>query len=297
MKKASFDDVSIFVEVAKANGFRAAAENLNLGAGSVSETIRRIESRLGVRLIERTTRKIALTDAGLQLLEQARPALADIEHAFAQLEEDDNQITGVLRLSAPHSSGPFFLDELLVKYSQAYPEVSLELIYDDNKVDLVSSGIDAAIRSQILLEQDSHAVPIGPQLDMALIASPHYLKTYGTPQSPQDLTQHAGIRYAFGSRHNLAPWRFKMPQSEAFNITPQPKFIVNDLAMMARYAKAGLGIAYSYRRPVEKAIEAGELRELFTDYIPEMPRYAINYLTKRHMPMRLRAFIDMAKSM
>lgn len=295
MKNTSLNDVSVFVEVARANGFRAAAENLNLGAGSVSETIQRIESRLGVRLIERTTRKMSLTSAGEKLFQRTLPALADLESALDDLGEEQDTISGTLRLSAPRSSSPFFLDDVIAEFGATYPQVGVEVMYDDNKVDLVTSGVDAAIRSQTLLEKETYAVEIGPRLDMALIASPAYLKANGTPKKPTDLTEHDGIRFGFGSADRLAPWSFVEGKKSPYLVTPKPRMIVNDLVSMINFAKAGLGFAYVYRKPAEALIASGELITMFEKYVPPLPRYTINYLTKRHMPNRLRAFIDLAK--
>lgn len=295
MKTTNLNDISIFVEVARANGFRAAAENLNLGAGSVSETIQRIERRLGVRLIERTTRKISLTSAGEKLFEQAVPALADLASALKNAGENQQTVSGTLRLSAPRSSSSFFLDELIVKFSTTYPEVDVEIIYDDNKVDLVTSGIDAAIRSQTLLEKETHAVEIGPTLDTVLVASPCYLKRNGTPKKPKDVIDHNGICFAFGRADRLAQWSFIEGKKSPYIVMPKPKMIVNDLASMVNLAKAGLGLAYVYRKPAEPFILSGELITLLEKKLPSLPRYTINYLTKRHMPARVRAFIDIAK--
>ncbi|WP_262694443.1 LysR family transcriptional regulator [Kordiimonas aquimaris] len=297
MKNASYDDLVVFAEVARAKGFRAAADNLNLSAGSVSETIQRIEHRLGIRLIERTTRKMSLTNAGVRLFERTLPALADLDSALSDLGEEQGIISGTLRLSAPRSSSPFFLDEVIAKFSAAYPAVNIEVIYDDKKVDLVTSGIDAAIRSQTLLENETHAVQIGPKLDMALVASPAYLERNGTPKKPMDLTNHDSICFAFGRADSLAPWSFAERNKSPYTVTPKPRIIVNDLVSMINFAKAGLGFAYVYRKPIEPFITSGELVTLFDKHIPPLPQYTINYLTKRHMPARLRAFIDLAKTL
>jgi DNA-binding transcriptional LysR family regulator len=296
MKQASYDDISIFVEVARSNGFRAAADKLKLSAGAVSEIVQRIENRLGVRLIERTTRKMSLTDAGERLFERAVPALTNLKSAFEDLSEETDTVSGVLKLSAPRSSAPFFLDEMIAKYCRQYSDVTVEIIYDDSKVDLVTAGIDAAIRSQTLLEKDTYAVEVGPELGMALVASPKYLERRGTPKKPTDLTNHDGVRFAFNSVDRLASWLFLEKEANTYAVEPRSKMVVNDLTSMIGYARAGLGMAYVYRKPVEKFIESGELVALFDCQIPPLPRYTINYLTKRHMPARLRAFIDLAKA-
>ena len=297
MKDANLNDIGVFVEVARANGFRAAAANLNLGVGSVSETIRRLEARLGVRLIERTTRKIALTAAGEKLFQRSLPALKDLANALNELGEEQQTLSGTLRLSAPRSSSPFFLDDAIAQYSAAYPKISIEVMYDDDRVDLVTSGIDAAIRSKTLLQSGTYSVEIGPKLDMALVASPRYLKVNGTPKKPAELTEHDGIRFAFGRADRLAPWSFVEGKGKrSYSVTPKSRMIVNDLVSMINFAKSGLGLAYVYRKPAEPWIDSGELVTLFDKHVPPLPRYTINYLTKRHMPARLKAFIDLVKT-
>ncbi len=287
--------MTVFVEVARCNGFRAAAERLKLGAGSVSEAVQRLEDRLGVRLFERTTRSVALTALGERLYQRSMPAIADLESAVREVNEAQGTISGTLRLSAPRSAGPFFLDVLVADYAAAYPDISVELIYDDQKVDLVSSRFDAAIRSQTLLEQDTHAVPVGPDLSMSMVASPGYLKRRPAPATPGGVVEHDGICFAFGGSDRLAPWNFRA-QNGTYSVMPKPRVIVNDLSSMLSYAEAGLGLAYLYSKPVKPLVTANKLVALFEGQIPPLQRYTINYLSKRHMPARLRAFIDFAKN-
>jgi len=212
------------------------------------------------------------------------------------LIEEKKNVSGTLKLSAPRSSAPFFLDEMMAKYCSEYSDVTVEIIYDDSKVDLVTAGVDAAIRSQTLLEKDTYAVEIGPELEMALVASPKYLERSGKPDKPIDLINHDGIRFSFNQTDRLAPWLFLEKGTNTYAVEPKLRMVVNDLTSMIEYARAGLGLAYVYRKPVEKLIEAGKLIILFEHQVPPLPRYTINYLTKRHMPARLRAFIDLAKA-
>ncbi len=296
MERQQLSDLTIFAEVARAKGFRAAASRLNLQAGSISEAVQRFEDRLGVRLFERSTRSVALTAAGERLYSRSLPALSDLEVAIQELDEAKDAIAGTLKLSAPYSAGPFFLDRLLAQFAKKFPNVQIELIYDDAKVDLVTSGIDAAIRSNTLLEQDTHAVPLGPKLKMAVVASPGYLSEKGTPNSPDALLDHDGIFFAFGNSGNVAPWSFQGQDSPRL-VNPKRRFVVNNLRSMVELAGSGLGLAYVYREAAREAIEQGQLVSLFADEVPELPRYSLNYRTKRHMPPRLRAFIDLAKKL
>lgn len=294
MKRDRLNDMAVFVEVARSGGFRAAAAVLNLGAGSVSEAIQRFEDRLGVRLFERSTRSIALTPVGETLYRRSLPAIDDLENALQELDETRDSVSGTLRLNAPRSAGPFFLDALIADYSVGYPDVTVELIYDDQKVDLVTARIDAAIRSQNLLEQDSHAVPIGPELRMIVVGSPDYLEERGIPATPVDLASHDGICFAFGSSERLAPWNFESKDG-AYAVMPKPRLIANDLVSMLRFTEAGLGLAYVYAKTAEAMISENRLVSVLEGHTPTLPRYTLNYLSKRHMPARLRAFIDLAK--
>ncbi len=296
MERQQLSDLTIFAEVARAKGFRAAASRLNLQAGSISEAVQRFEDRLGVRLFERSTRSVALTAAGERLYSRSLPALSDLEVAIQELDEAKDAIAGTLKLSAPYSAGPFFLDRLLAQFAKEFPNVQIELIYDDAKVDLVTSGIDAAIRSNTLLEQDTHAVPLGPKLKMAVVASPGYLSEKGTPNSPDALLDHDGIFFAFGNSGNVAPWSFQGQDGPRL-VNPKRRFVVNNLRSMVELAGSGLGVAYVYREAAREAIEQGQLVSLFADEVPELPRYSLNYRRKRHMPPRLRAFIDLAKKL
>ncbi len=295
MKRNQLSDISIFVEVAKAKGFRVAAKNLKLSAGSVSEAIQRFEDRLGVRLFDRTTRKTVLTTLGQQLYERSLPAINDLEYALNEIAEERGVISGTLKLNVPRTSGLLFLDQLITEYALAYPHVDIELIYNDEKVDLVSSGIDAAIRSQHLLEKDTHAIPIGVDHDIAVVASPDYLERMGWPNTPEDLLAHDGIMFTVANANTPIQWLFKRGDG-MYSVAPKPRMVVNEFSSILQYAQAGIGLAYVYASPVQSLIASGKLVEVLKGQVPSLPKYTINYLSKRHMPSRLRAFIDMAKN-
>ncbi|MET1416189.1 LysR family transcriptional regulator [Roseibium sp. HPY-6] len=294
MKRNQLSDMSVFVEVARVKGFRAAAENLKLKAGSVSEAVQRFEDRLGVRLFERSTRSVALTPAGEQLYRRSLPAITDLETAIRELDALKDSVAGTLRISAPYSAGAFFLDGLLSEYALLYPDVAVELIYDDAKVDLVEAGVDVAIRSNTLLEPDTHALPIGPELRMAIVASRSYLERAGVPASPEHILDHEGICFAFGRGDRMAPWMFE-GKDGLYSVMPRPRMVVNDLRALLTYARAGLGLAYVYADMAEADLATGDLIAVLPGAVPSLPRYSLNYRSKKHMPRRLRAFVDLAK--
>ena len=294
MKRNSFGDIKVFVEVARRGGFRAAAEHLQQAPASVSEAIQRFEERLGVRLFERSTRSVVLTAIGEQFYARSLPAVTELEGAVSDLDAQKDEVAGTLRLSAPYSAGPFFLDELIARYAAAYPAVDVELIYDDQKVDLLTSGIDAAIRSNMLLEPDTHAVSVGPELKMSIVAARSYLEKKGTPKTPRDILQHDTICYAFGRSGQLAPWSFNGPDG-VFVIQPEPRLVANDMRSLLHYAARGLGLAYAYAEIAAPYVANEDMIEVLAKDLSPFPRYSINYRSKKHMTRRLRAFVDMAK--
>ncbi|MEP1931684.1 MAG: LysR family transcriptional regulator [Roseibium sp.] len=295
MQRNQLSDMSVFVEVARANGFRAAAQNLKLKPGSVSEAVQRFEDRLGVRLFDRSTRSVVLTPIGEQLYTRSLPAINELEAAVQGLEDQKDKVSGRLKLTAPYSAGAFFLDDLVARFASIYPDVTVELIYNDQKVDLLESRVDAAIRSNTLLEADTHAVPIGPQLKMAIVASPEYLNGKGAPDIPQDILHHDGICFAFGSGDRLAPWVFEGEQG-SYSLMPKPRMIANDLRSLVSYAAKGLGLAYVYTEVVTDHLADGTLVNVLPGQVPSLPSYSLNYRSKKHMTRRLRAFVDLAKA-
>ncbi|MBY5931578.1 LysR family transcriptional regulator [Tateyamaria omphalii] len=295
MSRNSFGDIRVFVEVARRGGFRAAAEHLQQAPASVSEAIQRFEDRLGTRLFERSTRSVALTPIGEQFYAKCLPAILELDTALNELDDQKDDIAGTLRLTAPYSAGPFFLDDLVARFAVEYPAVGVELIYDDRKVDLLTSGVDAAIRSNTLLGPDTHAVAIGPALAMTVVASPAYLERRGTPTHPRDILDHDAICYAFGMGGHYAPWEFRGPDG-VFTMRPKPRMVANDMRALLHYAKRNLGLAYVYRDIAAPDIAAGHVVDVLGHHLAELPRYSVNYRSKRNMSRRLRAFVDLAKT-
>lgn len=223
------------------------------------------------------------------------PSILDLEGALDDIHEQKDEVAGTLRLSAPYSAGPFFLDDLVSRFATTFPTVDVEVIYDDKKVDLLTSGVDAAIRSTTLLGPDTNAVTFGPQLAMSIVASHEYLAKRGTPNLPHDILQHDAICYAFGPGENLAPWGFDGPEG-AYTLQPKPRMVANDMRTLLAYVKHGLGLAYLYREIAVPPLRDGGPSEVLSSHLGQLPRYSLNYRSKRNMTRRLRAFVDMAKA-
>lgn len=294
MHRNHLADIQTFIEVVKHGGFRAAATHLKRSPAAVSEAIQRLEDSLQARLLERSTRAISLTEIGQSFYDRSLPAMTDLEGAVRDLDDQRHEVSGTLRLSAPYSAGPFFLDELVGRFSANYPTVDVALIYDDNKVDLLSSGIDAAIRSNTLLEPSTHAVSVGPELYMSIVASPDYLANHEEISVPEDIMEHDTLCYVFGRSGQQAPWGF-LRDGHTFVIEPKPKIVANDMRSLSYFARQGMGLTYIYSELAKPYIQQGELISVLDSFLPSLPRYSLNYSSKRNMPRRLRAFIDLAK--
>ncbi|MEM7467780.1 MAG: LysR family transcriptional regulator [Pseudomonadota bacterium] len=296
MDRSQFSDLIAFMEVARSGGFRSAAENLNLTPGAVSSAVKRFEKRLGVRLFERSTRSVALTTSGKFLFSKCEHGLSDISAYITEVNEQSKNVSGELRISAPRRAGHFFLDELTVSYAKTHPDVKVELIYDDSKVDLVSAGVDIVIRAQTILDESSHAIQITKSMPMTIVGSPKYLETAGMPRRPTDLVKHDGICFAFEDPKNLASWDMSGPDG-VYSVMPTPRIIVNDIPSLIKYCEAGLGLSYIFAESVETSIKRKKLVPVLKKSVAPLPGFSLSYLSKRHMPRRVREFIEMAKGL
>lgn len=186
MERNQFSEIVVFVEVARNSGFRAAADKLGITPGAVSSSIQRFENRLGVRLLERYTRSVSLTVPGEYLLNKCGGALAQIGHVVDEINDESNIITGTLKISAPRRIGQLFLDGLLIQYAKLYPDACIESLFNDSKVNLLTSRIDLAVRAQTILDPETHAIPIGPDIPTSVVASPEYLEKMAHPNTQRN---------------------------------------------------------------------------------------------------------------
>ncbi|MEM1250730.1 MAG: LysR family transcriptional regulator [Acidobacteriota bacterium] len=288
-------ELRVFIEVGRVGGFRAAAKSLGQSPGSVSQTVRRLEDRIGARLFERTTRQVSLTRVGRRLFDRCEPLVADVETALRDVAPEGGDVTGLLRLSAPTAVGPLFLDELVGRFLLAYPKVRVALSYEDRKVDMIDEGLDAAVRSANLMAEDSFMLAVGPKVSMAVVVSPDYLEDRGPFRKPADLTRADGLRFRFTHSGLLAPWSFEGSEGP-YEVEPQTRVIVDSTIALVELAAAGVGVAYTYAHQAQALLDAGRLVSLFPRSLPKRPRFAINTLSRRHRPARLKAFLEMAKT-
>jgi len=292
------NDLSAFVAVMRAGGFRDGARARGASPSSLSEAVRRLEAKLGVRLINRTTRSIAPTEAGARLLERLAPALREVEAAVDVVNAFRDRPTGTLKLNVPATVARLVLPSIVAPFLKAYPDIRLEVIVEDGFVDVLAAGCDAGIRYDERLEQDMIAVPIGPRIQrFATAASPSYLEARGRPEHPRDLLAHACLRGQFASG-SMPTWEFER-DGEVVRVDPAGPLVVRlgaaaDLAVSA--AVAGLGVIHLFEDWLRPSLDDGALAPVLEPWWQNFPGPFLYYPGRRHLPAPLRAFIDFIKS-
>jgi DNA-binding transcriptional LysR family regulator len=291
-------DLAAFVAVVRMGGFRDAARHSGAAASSVSQAVRRLETSLGVRLLNRTTRSVALTEAGARLYERLVPALAEVETALDVVNAFRDRPAGTLRLNVPASVARVVLPPIIAPFLQAYPDIHLEVFVEDGFVDILAAGCDAGIRYEERLEQDMIAVPIGPRLQrFATAAAPAYLNARGRPNHPSDLLNHACLRGRFASG-TIPIWEFER-DNELVRVDPTGPLTVRlgaavDLAVDA--ALAGLGIIHLFEGWLRPHLDSGALEPVLQPWWQTFSGPFLYYPGRRHLPAPLRAFVDFVRA-
>lgn len=293
--KADLADLNAFLAVAQARGFRDAARTIGSSASTLSEAVRRLEARLGVRLLHRTTRSVVPTEAGTRLIERLAPALGEVEAALDFVNLFRDRPAGTLKLNVPVSAARLVLPAILPGFLSAYPDIQVEIVAEDGFVDMVASGCDAGIRYDERLEQDMIAVPIGPRVQrFATAAAPAYLDVRGRPDHPRDLLDHACLRGRFSSGALTSPWEFER-DGEIVRIEPQGPLIAGvagAVDLLVDVAVAGGGIIYLFEDWLAPVLGSGALEPVLPDWWQSFSGPFLYYSGRRLVPPPLRAFLD-----
>ena len=293
--KADLADLNAFLAVAQARGFRDAARTVGSSASTLSEAVRRLEARLGVRLLHRTTRSVVPTEAGTRLIERLAPALGEVEAALDVVNLFRDRPAGTLRLNVPVSAARLVLPAILPGFLATYPDIQVEIVAEDGFVDMVASGCDAGIRYDERLEQDMIAVPIGPRVQrFATTAAPAYLVVRGRPDHPRDLLDHACLRGRFTSGALTSPWEFER-SGEIVRIEPQGPLIASvagAVDLLVDIAVAGGGIIHLFEDWLRPVLASGALEPVLPDWWQSFSGPFLYYSGRRLVPPPLRAFVD-----
>lgn len=281
--------INAFVAAAEAGSFALAAQRLHLTRSAVGKSIARLEARLGVRLFHRTTRSQSLTEQGQSFYERCARALAELEQAEAELQAGQTEPRGKLRVSVPVLFGRRCVAPLLIELAQRYPQLELEMSFNDRYTDLIEDGFDLAIRSGALANSATLAARKLGEQTMVLCATPAYLAAHGTPQTLDELQQHPGLGYY---RSGVINWQFRDEQGRETILQMNSRLRFDDLEAVAHAALAGLGIARLPHWLVAAELNNGQLVRVLEQMTPfSFPLHAV-WPHSRHLPSKLRAAID-----
>jgi len=292
MRGAEFAELKAFAAVVERASFARAADHLGLSPSALSQTIRQLETRLGVRLLNRTTRSVATTTAGSRLHERIAPIMLEMDAAVAEAVAATGRTAGTLRINTLGMAAKKIIAPRLGRFHRAHPDVVLDIVIDDGLSDIVASRFDAGIRVGERLEKDMIAVRLTPDVKMLALASPDYLSRRGEPKTPADLHRHACINWRFPGSGRIYRWGFEK-KGKKFEMAVEGPLISTYQDVVIEGALQGLGILYAYDNDrVEEAIARGQLKRILVDWSLTSPGLYLYYSNRRHPQPALRAFID-----
>jgi DNA-binding transcriptional LysR family regulator len=291
MRGSEFAELKAFAAIVNHGSFARAAAHLRVSPSALSQTIRALEERLGVRLLNRTTRSVAPSEAGERLIARLAPSLAELEAAVADVKSLSSKPAGPLRINVPRIAATQLIAPMLGPFHQTYPDIVLDVVVDDSLTDIVAGRFDAGIRLSERLEKDMVALKIGEDLQMIAVASPAYIKQHGAPSTPRELQNHRCINFRLPTSGNLYRWEFARGQRE-FELSVDGPLIVNDVDLALQAAAQGVGIAYVFDDQAKVLIAAGKLTRLLEPWSPHFPGFYFYYPSRRQTRPALRALID-----
>ncbi|WP_251977424.1 LysR family transcriptional regulator [Salinicola avicenniae] len=294
MQREDLSDLLAFLAVAEAGSFTKAAAGLGTSQSSLSHTLRRLEQRLGIRLLARTTRSVSPTEAGERLLETLKPSIADIDARLQVLSNLRDNPAGTVRLTAGEHGARSVLWPALERLLPDHPNIQVEVSLNEGLVDIVAGRFDAGLRLGEQIDRDMIAIPVGPALRMAVVGSPTYFADREPPTTPRELTHHDCINLRLPTRGGLYAWEFEQEGREV-NVRVEGSLIFNTPSMMAEAATRGFGLAYVMEDEVAERLHRGELVRVLEDWCPPFPGYHLYYPGRRELSPALSALVDALK--
>ncbi|WP_214469838.1 LysR family transcriptional regulator [Mesorhizobium sp. dw_380] len=295
MRGSEFTELKAFAAIVEERSFVRAAARLRVSPPALSQSIRQLEARIGVRLLNRTTRSVSPTAAGDALFARLAVAFDELEGAVADVHAARDRPAGSLRINVPRVAAMRFIAPILGDFQRAYPDIALTVIVDDTLADIVGGRFDAGIRLGERLEKDMVAVKLSEDLQMAAVAALAYLENRAIPRHPQELHQHQCIKFQWPGGGNLYRWEFARGK-RALEIAVEGSLTVNDTELMLHAALDGAGIAYMFDYQVRPWIERGKLVRFLESWSPSFPGFYLYHPSTRHVPPALRAFIDFVRA-
>ncbi|MBU2339637.1 MAG: LysR family transcriptional regulator [Alphaproteobacteria bacterium] len=295
MRNYNLTDFDAVLAISRRGSFRAAALELGMSASALSNAIAKLEAQLGVRLFNRTTRSVSLTEAGRRFVDQVTPALKDIHQALDTVRSQQETPSGTLRINTFATAGREILAPLVLEFLRRFPEVRIDLVTEGNLVDIVAAGFDFGVRSGDLVPSDMIAIPVGPARHYAVVASPAYLAGRGLPRVPADLLAHSCIRTRLPNGA-LFRWQFEAEGQPVLIDVDGP--ITLDEASLARLAVlASTGIGLFMESDVREDIAAGRLVHVLAEWTPPLEPLCLYYPSRRNPPAAFKVFVDLAREL
>ncbi|MGI2031143.1 LysR family transcriptional regulator [Rhizobium panacihumi] len=286
-----FNALAVFALVAEERNFRAAADRMGVTRSAVSQTIRKLEETLGIALVSRTTRSVSLTEAGERLYAETAPALAEMRGALDSAANLHGRPRGKLNLAVSSIAESFLSGPLLSAFAEQNPDVKLHITVTDEEFDIVAEGYDAGVRLGEVIAQDMIAVPVSGDQRQLAVASPAYLKRFGTPAHPRDLSGHRCIGWRVSP--HIAPYRWEFEENgKEFAVAVADTITTTDMTLMVRLAIAGAGISFGMEDSFRDAMSRGELVPVLEDFCPWFPGFYLYYPSRKNMAPKLRALVD-----
>ncbi len=283
--------ISVFLAVAEARSFRAAAERLGVTRSAVSQAIRRLEDRLGVALVQRTTRSVSLTEAGAQLYQRMAPAIGEIGAALDATADRDSAPSGLLRLAVSSIAERFISGPLLAGFADAHPAVRIDVTVTDEEFDIVAEGYDAGVRLGEVIAQDMIAIPVSGEQRQTAVAAPSYIARFGVPAHPSELVRHRCIGWR--PAPHTAPYRWEFgEEGREFDVVVDPQITTNDMGLMIRTACAGGGITFGMEETFRPLVSSGQLVPLLQTFFPPFAGFFLYFPNRRNLAPKLRALIE-----
>jgi DNA-binding transcriptional LysR family regulator len=287
----NFNEIVAFLTVARERSFTKAAAKLGVSQSALSQTVRGLEEKLGLRLLTRTTRSVSATQAGERLLERVGPRFEEIQFEIAALREMRERPAGTIRITAGEHSAISILAPVLARFLPDHPDINVEVIVDYGLTDIVAERYDAGIRLGEQLAKDMIAVRIGPEMRMAVVGAPSYFENHPHPDVPQDLTAHNCINMRLPTHGTIYPWEFEKDGRE-LRVRVEGQTVFNNIAMRIDAVLNGLGLAYMPEDQVQSYIEDGRLIRVLEDWCLPFPGYHLYYPNRRHASPAFTLLVD-----
>jgi DNA-binding transcriptional LysR family regulator len=294
MQRGSLADLTTFIAVADSLSFRVAASQLGVTASALSHSMRQLEERIGTRLLNRTTRSVSLTDAGVRLLERLRPAVDQITDALEDLNQERGRPVGRLRIYVTNMAAMAVIAPIWKRYLSTYREVNLEVEVGEPTIDIVAKGFDAGIGPQNRTAIDMIAVRVTGPIKIAMVGAPSYFAQRKPPRAPDDLSRHSCVQYRRGPDGHIFDWMFER-NGKSKAISVNGRVIVNTPELALRAALDGLGIAYAVEAQADAFVRSGQLVRVLEEWSPTIQGLFLYHSSHRRVPAALRALIDMTQ--